>query len=80
MKIGMLNIEKVRPFFVAPEATAYYGMGKLLGEAFSIGQDVKKEIKYRVLLYMILNQHNNCSCVQKRKGASPWTPNRLQGR
>jgi flavin reductase (DIM6/NTAB) family NADH-FMN oxidoreductase RutF len=40
---GMLNIEKVRPFFFAPEATSYYGMGKLLGEAFSIGQDVKKK-------------------------------------
>jgi flavin reductase (DIM6/NTAB) family NADH-FMN oxidoreductase RutF len=40
---GMLNIEKVRPFFFAPEATSYYGMGKLLGKAFSIGQDVKKK-------------------------------------
>jgi flavin reductase (DIM6/NTAB) family NADH-FMN oxidoreductase RutF len=40
---GMLNIEKIRPFFFAPEATSYYGMGKSLGEAFSIGQDVKKK-------------------------------------
>ena len=40
---GMLNIEKVMPFFFAPEATSYYGMGKLLGKAFSIGQDVKKK-------------------------------------
>jgi flavin reductase (DIM6/NTAB) family NADH-FMN oxidoreductase RutF len=40
---GMLNIEKVRPFFFASEATSYYGMGKLLGKAFSIGQDVKKK-------------------------------------
>jgi flavin reductase (DIM6/NTAB) family NADH-FMN oxidoreductase RutF len=39
----MLNIEKVKPFFYAPEANAYYGMGKLLGAAFSIGQDVKKK-------------------------------------
>jgi len=40
---GMLDIEKVRPFFYAPEANTYYGMGKMLGEAFSIGQDVKKK-------------------------------------
>jgi flavin reductase (DIM6/NTAB) family NADH-FMN oxidoreductase RutF len=34
---GMLDIEKVKPFFYAPEANAYYSTGKLLGEAFSIG-------------------------------------------
>jgi flavin reductase (DIM6/NTAB) family NADH-FMN oxidoreductase RutF len=39
---GELNIEKVKPFFFAPEANSYYSMGKLLGKAFSIGQDVKK--------------------------------------
>ncbi len=42
-EIGVLNIEKVRPFFFAPEANSYYGTGKLLGEAFSIGQAVKKK-------------------------------------
>ena len=41
---GMLDIEKVRPFFYAPGANVYYRMGEFLGEAFSIGQDVKKTI------------------------------------
>lgn len=40
---GMLDVEKVKPFFFAPEANAYYGMGKFLGEAFSIGRDVQKK-------------------------------------
>ena len=40
---GMLDIEKVRPFFYAPGANTYYRMGEFLGEAFSIGQDVKKK-------------------------------------
>jgi flavin reductase (DIM6/NTAB) family NADH-FMN oxidoreductase RutF len=40
---GMLDIEKVKPFFFAPEANAYFGTGKWLGEAFSIGGDVKKK-------------------------------------
>jgi flavin reductase (DIM6/NTAB) family NADH-FMN oxidoreductase RutF len=40
---GMLDIEKVRPFFYAPGANAYYRMGEFLGEAFSIGQGVKKK-------------------------------------
>ena len=39
---GNLDIEKVMPFLFAPEVRTYYGMGKLLGAAFSIGQDVKK--------------------------------------
>jgi len=38
---GVLDIEKVKPFFYAPEASNYYRMGDLLGAAFSIGQDVK---------------------------------------
>jgi flavin reductase (DIM6/NTAB) family NADH-FMN oxidoreductase RutF len=38
---GMLDIEKVRPFFYAPESNFYYCMGEFLGEAFSIGRDVK---------------------------------------
>jgi flavin reductase (DIM6/NTAB) family NADH-FMN oxidoreductase RutF len=41
---GLLDIEKVRPFFYAPESNAYYGMGPFLGKAFSIGQDVKKKL------------------------------------
>jgi flavin reductase (DIM6/NTAB) family NADH-FMN oxidoreductase RutF len=40
---GMLDIEKVRPFFYAPGANAYYRMGEFLGGAFSIGRDVKKK-------------------------------------
>jgi flavin reductase (DIM6/NTAB) family NADH-FMN oxidoreductase RutF len=40
---GKLDIEKVRPCFYAPGANAYYRMGDFLGEAFSIGQDVKKK-------------------------------------
>jgi len=39
---GMIDIEKVRPFFYAPEANAYYRMGEFLGEAFSIGRDVNR--------------------------------------
>jgi flavin reductase (DIM6/NTAB) family NADH-FMN oxidoreductase RutF len=40
---GRLDIEKVQPFFFAPEANNYYGVGKFLGEAFSIGRDVPKK-------------------------------------
>ena len=39
---GVLAIEKVRFFFYAPEVNAYYRMEEFLGEAFSIGRDVKK--------------------------------------
>jgi len=44
-KKGKLDIEKVRPFFYVPESNTYYRMGEYLGEAFSIGQDVKKKSK-----------------------------------
>jgi flavin reductase (DIM6/NTAB) family NADH-FMN oxidoreductase RutF len=40
---GMLEIEKIKPFFYAPESNAYYRTGECLGEAFSIGRDVKKK-------------------------------------
>jgi flavin reductase (DIM6/NTAB) family NADH-FMN oxidoreductase RutF len=40
---GMLDIEKVRPFFYAPETNAYYRTGEFLGAAFSMGRDVKKK-------------------------------------
>jgi flavin reductase (DIM6/NTAB) family NADH-FMN oxidoreductase RutF len=40
---GLLDIEKVRPFFYAPEADTYYGMGTFLGSAFSIGQGMEKK-------------------------------------
>jgi flavin reductase (DIM6/NTAB) family NADH-FMN oxidoreductase RutF len=42
---GVLDIGKLKPFFYAPEASAYYGTGKMLGDAFSIGQAVKKKGK-----------------------------------
>jgi flavin reductase (DIM6/NTAB) family NADH-FMN oxidoreductase RutF len=41
---GIPDIEKVRPFFFAPGANAYYRIGEFLGEAFSIGQEVKKKL------------------------------------
>ena len=40
---GMPDIEKVRPFFYDPGAYAYYRIGEFLGEAFSIGKDLKKK-------------------------------------
>ncbi|MBN2178371.1 MAG: flavin reductase family protein [Deltaproteobacteria bacterium] len=42
---GRLDIEKLKPFSYAPEANAYYGMDKFLGEAYSIGQDIQKKLK-----------------------------------
>jgi len=42
---GVPDIEKLKPFFYAPEANAYYGTGKRLGDAFSIGQAVRKKGK-----------------------------------
>ena len=40
---GQLDIEKVKPILYAPEANKYFGLGTLLGNAFSIGLDVKKK-------------------------------------
>jgi len=40
---GQLDIEKVKPVLYAPEANKYFGLGTFLGNAFSIGQDVKKK-------------------------------------
>jgi flavin reductase (DIM6/NTAB) family NADH-FMN oxidoreductase RutF len=42
---GVPDVEKLKPFFYAPEANAYYGTGKRLGDAFSIGQAVRKKGK-----------------------------------
>ena len=36
---GNLDIEKVRPILFAPGNTAYYGVGELVGPAFSIGKE-----------------------------------------
>ena len=37
---GTIDIEKMRPFLYAPEIRAYYGIGKYLGKAFSIGKQI----------------------------------------
>ncbi|HTZ39207.1 MAG TPA: flavin reductase family protein [Syntrophales bacterium] len=42
---GVLDLEKIKPFFYAPEAHAYYAAGRRLGDAFSVGQAVKKKDK-----------------------------------
>jgi len=35
---GMPDLEKLAPIFYAPEVRAYYGIGRHLGKAFSIGK------------------------------------------
>ena len=40
---GHLNIERVKPFLFAPGDRTYYGVGELLGKAFSIGKEIKGE-------------------------------------
>ena len=42
---GALDVEELKPFFYAPEVSAYYGTGRRLGSAFSIGQAVRKKSK-----------------------------------
>jgi flavin reductase (DIM6/NTAB) family NADH-FMN oxidoreductase RutF len=37
---GMPNIESVQPILYAPEINSYYGVGKFLGKAFSIGKEI----------------------------------------
>ena len=39
---GLPEIEKVKPILFAPENLNYYGVGRHLGKAFSIGKQVKK--------------------------------------
>ena len=38
---GRLDIERVEPILYAPENQAYYGIGRFLGKAFSIGNQIK---------------------------------------
>ncbi len=38
---GVPDIEKVRPVVFGPEIRSYYGIGKSLGKAFSIGKEMK---------------------------------------
>jgi flavin reductase (DIM6/NTAB) family NADH-FMN oxidoreductase RutF len=40
---GALDIEKVKPMLYVPESKAYYGVGRYLGKAFSIGKDIGSE-------------------------------------
>jgi flavin reductase (DIM6/NTAB) family NADH-FMN oxidoreductase RutF len=37
---GRLDIEKVRPILFEPEVRTYHGVGRLLGNAYSIGKDL----------------------------------------
>ncbi len=39
---GLPDIEKVKPFTYVPEIRTYYGIGKYLGKAFSIGKEIKE--------------------------------------
>ena len=36
---GNPDIEKIRPILYDPGSSAYYGVGKYLGKAFSLGKD-----------------------------------------
>ena len=40
MAAGKLDIHKVRPFAFTPDTQEYYGIGKFLGKAFSIGERI----------------------------------------
>ncbi|MBW2442079.1 MAG: flavin reductase family protein [Deltaproteobacteria bacterium] len=37
---GIPDIESAKPILYAPEINAYYGVGKFLGKAFSIGKEI----------------------------------------
>ena len=39
---GLPDIEKVRPFVFSPEVRRYHKIGDYLGEAFSIGKNIRK--------------------------------------
>ncbi|OGL47356.1 MAG: flavoredoxin [Candidatus Schekmanbacteria bacterium RBG_13_48_7] len=39
---GRIDIEKVKPILYAPDVRSYYGIGKNLGIAFSLGKEIKK--------------------------------------
>lgn len=42
MDDGNPDIEKIKPFLYDPAFRAYYGIGKRLGDAFSVGRDLMK--------------------------------------
>lgn len=37
---GLVELEKVRPILFTPEINSYHGVGRFLGQAYSIGKDV----------------------------------------
>ena len=37
---GLPDIEKIRPILFSPEGRKYHGVGRLLGDAFSLGREV----------------------------------------
>ena len=37
---GLVDIKKLKPLGFAPDSRGYYGMGKFIGKAFSIGEKV----------------------------------------
>lgn len=39
---GLPDITKIKPFMYDPAAVAYYGVGKKLGQAFNLGNNIKK--------------------------------------
>ena len=39
-KGGLLEITKVKPLVFAPDTQAYYGIGKFVGQAFSVGHGI----------------------------------------
>jgi len=39
---GRLSIERVKPILFAPDDRAYYGVGRHLGQAFSIGRELQQ--------------------------------------
>ena len=40
---GFPDIEKIKPFLFAVEASGYYGLGPYLGDAFSVGRGIQKK-------------------------------------
>ncbi len=40
---GLPDIEKVRPILFGPEIRTYHGIGKYLGQAFSIGKEISQQ-------------------------------------
>ena len=40
---GYPDIEKIKPFLFAVEASGYYGLGPYLGDAFSVGREIQKK-------------------------------------